>query len=126
MKKIILASLLMPAFAAAQENLPDTIEAGWKGEPVCEVLYEDEQIRTGTCTYPPGVGQDRHTHGPYFTYVVSGGTLEVTSERGTFQSTSITGNSGKSNGVNWHELVNVGETTIKFLFVETKYEEEKQ
>lgn len=125
MKKIILALLIMPSFAVAQERLADTIEAGWKGEPVCEVLYEDDKIRTGTCTYPPGIGQERHTHGPYFSYVVSGGTLEVTSERGTFQSTSITGNSGKSNGVKWHELVNVGDTTIKFLFVEQKYQEEK-
>ena len=121
MKKILLALLMLPITAMAQENLPDTIEAGWKGEAVCVVLFEDDKIRTGTCTYPPGVGQDRHTHGPYFTYVVSGGTLVVTSPRGTFQSTSITGNSGKSNGVDWHELVNVGETTIIFLFVEQKY-----
>ena len=121
MKKIMLACLLLPVPAMAQEQLPDTIEAGWQGKPVCEVLYEDDKIRTGTCTYPPGVGQDRHTHGPYFSYVVSGGTLRVTSQSGTRESTSITGNSGKSNGVKWHELVNVGETTIKFLFVEQKY-----
>jgi len=107
--------------AYAQEPLPDTIEAGWKGEAVCVVLFEDDVIRTGTCTYPPGIGQERHAHTrPYFTYVISGGTLSVTSERGTFESTSITGNSGKSDGVKWHELLNVGETTIKFLFVEEK------
>jgi beta-alanine degradation protein BauB len=121
MKKLALIILLFPFFAQAQDKLPDTIEAGWKGISVCEVLYEDDKIRTGTCTYPPGVGQDRHTHGPYFTYVVSGGTLQVTSERGTSQSTSVTGNSGKSKGVNWHELINVGNTTIKFLFIEQKY-----
>lgn len=122
MKKLLILILLFPIAAQAQEQLPDTIEAGWKDKPVCEVLYEDDKIRTGTCTYPPGIGQDRHTHGPYFTYVVSGGTLQVKSERGTFESTSTTGNSGKSNGVNWHELENIGETTIKFLFIETKYE----
>ncbi len=104
-----------------EEQLPDTIEAGWKGKAVCELLYQDDIIRTGTCTYPPGTGQERHTHTrPYFTYVVSGGTLKVIGERGTFETTSVTGNSGKSDGVKWHELLNVGETTIKFLFVEEK------
>lgn len=122
MKKILILFLIMPFTVIAQDQLPDTIEAGWQGKPVCEVLYEDEQIRTGTCTYPPGIGQERHTHGPYFTYVVSGGTLRVTSPRGTFESTSITGNSGKSNGVEWHELLNIGDTTIQFFFIETKYE----
>lgn len=122
MKMFIALILLFPIAAAAQEQLLDTIEAGWQGKPVCEVLYEDEKIRTGTCTYPPGVGQDKHTHGPYFTYVVAGGTLKVTSPRGTFESTSVTDNSGYSNGVEWHELLNIGQTTIKFLFIETKYE----
>ncbi len=122
MKKILILLLMIPFTVTAQDQLPDTIEAGWQGKPVCEVLYEDEQIRTGTCTYPPGIGQERHTHGPYFTYVVSGGTLRVTSPRGTFESTSVTGNSGKSNGVEWHELLNVGDTTIQFFFIETKYE----
>lgn len=129
MKKTLTLLFILPFMGQAQEPLPDTIEAGWtnpdtgKVEPVCEVLYEDEQIRTGTCAYPPGIGQERHTHGPYFTYVVSGGTLRVTNPRGTFESTSITGNSSKSNGVEWHELLNVGDTTIQFFFIETKYEE---
>jgi len=75
MKVLLAALLIIPFVAMAQEQLPDTIEAGWKGKPVCEVLFEDEKIRTGTCTYPPGVGQDRHSHGPYFTYIISGGSL---------------------------------------------------
>ncbi|HPF45356.1 MAG: cupin domain-containing protein [Alphaproteobacteria bacterium] len=121
MKKIVLALLLLPFSAYAQERLPDTIEAGWKGKPVCVVLYEDDEIRTGTCTYPPGVGQDRHTHGPYFTYVISGGTLRVTTENGTRESTSVTGRSGNSKGIKWHELLNVGDTTVQFFFIEQKY-----
>lgn len=121
MKILLTLILFFPLVSMAQDQTPDTIEAGWKGKPVCEVLYEDDKIRTGTCTYPPGVGQDKHGHGPYFTYVVSGGTLKVTSERGTFESTSITGHSSKSDGVKWHELENVGETTVKFLFIEQKY-----
>lgn len=121
MKKLVFLIIFFPFLANAQETIPDTIEAGWKGKPVCEVLYQDDKIRTGTCTYPPGIGQDRHTHGPYFTYVVSGGTLQVTTMSGTRESTSITGNSGKSDGVKWHELLNVGETTVKFLFIEQNY-----
>ncbi len=121
MKTTLFLFFLFSFPAMAQEKIPDTIEAGWMGKAVCEVLYEDEKIRTGTCTYPPGVGQDRHRHGPYFTYVISGGTLRVTNEKGTFESTSITGNSGKSNGTKWHELLNIGDNTVKFLFIEQKY-----
>ncbi len=122
MKKIIPFLTLISASVQAQEKLPDTIEAGWQGKPVCEVRYEDEQIRTGTCTYPPGVGQERHTHGPYFNYTISGGQLRVTSAAGTRDFDIIAGRSSKSDGVEWHELLNVGQTTIQFLFIETKYE----
>ena len=123
MKKLIFALLFLPFSINAQEQLPDTIEAGWQGKAVCEVLYEDDKIRTGTCTYPPGIGQVRHTHGPYFSYVISGGTLKVINEKGTFESTSVAGRSGKNDGVKWHELLNIGETTVKFLFVEQKYQD---
>ena len=67
------------------------------------------------------MGQDRHTHGPYFTYVISGGTLRVTTENGTRESTSVTGRSGNSKGIKWHELLNVGDTTVQFFFIEQKY-----
>ena len=85
------------------------------------VLYEDDEIRTGTCTYPPGVGQDRHTHGPYYNYTISGGQLSVTSSSGTREVTINAGRGGNSSGVEWHELLNVGDTTIQFMFIEQKY-----
>jgi beta-alanine degradation protein BauB len=117
----ILCALLLISNAYAQDNLPDTLEAGWKGKAVCEVLQEDEMIRMIRCTYPPGVGQDKHFHPPYMGYVVHGGTLKSTSSSGTRINTSVAGSSFESPGVEWHELVNTGNTTVQFVVVEKKY-----
>lgn len=112
--------MILPFLANAEEKEMDTIEAGWKGEPVCVVLQEDENIRMITCTYPPGVGQDRHYHPSYMGYVLQGGTLKSTSASGTRESTSVAGRSFNSAGTEWHELVNVGDTTVQFLAIESK------
>lgn len=120
MKLFVFVITLLPLSLFAQDKIPDTIEAGWKGQKVCEVLHEDDKVRIGRCTYPPGVGQERHYHPPYFSYVLQAGTLRSTSPSGTRESTSTVGRSGKSNGVEWHELLNVGDTTVQLLFVEQK------
>ncbi|MDG1995827.1 MAG: hypothetical protein P8J14_04985 [Emcibacteraceae bacterium] len=117
---VLLSAIFIFNAAAAQERILDTIEAGWQGKPVCVVLQEDEKMRMLTCTYPPGVGQDRHYHPPYMGYVLQGGTLKSTSASGTRESTSVTGTSFNSPGTEWHELVNVGETTVQFLAIESK------
>ena len=39
-----------------------TLEAGWQGEKVCEVLVENESVRTLRCTFPPGIGHEKHYH----------------------------------------------------------------
>jgi hypothetical protein len=62
----LLASLLITLLAAtttrAQSRLPDPLEAGWQGKAVCEHLHEDEDQRILRCTFPPGVGHERHFH----------------------------------------------------------------
>lgn len=111
----------LPLSLLAQDKLPDTVEAGWKGEKVCELLHEDEMIRAIRCTYPPGVGQERHYHPPYFGYVLQGGTLRTTTASGTREGSGTVGASFQSSGVEWHEMVNVGETTAQYLIIEQKY-----
>lgn len=117
---IIAMIIISPLTSLAQEILPDTIEAGWKGKKVCEVLYEDEKMRAVRCVYPPGVGQDRHYHPPYFSYVISGGSIRITTAEGTREATSMAGRSSHSDGVAWHELVNIGDTTIDYIAIEEK------
>lgn len=121
MKYIIFMTFLLNFnFATAQEEIPDTFEAGWKGKTVCEIIEENDAIRMFTCTYPPGGGQDKHYHDPYMGYIVQGGTLRSTGPNGTRESTSVTGQSFNSTGVEWHALENIGDTTVIILGVEHK------
>lgn len=111
--------------ALAYPELPDPLAAGWKGESVCEKLHEDDQVRVLRCTFPPGVGHERHYHVPNFGYVVAGGTLRMTDANGTTEQVLTSGQSGFSSGVEWHEGVNVGDTTVIYLIVEPKNRKEE-
>lgn len=108
-----------PAVAA----LPDPLAAGWRGAPVCERLQEDRALRVLRCTFPPGVGHERHFHPRHFGYALAGGRVRVTDARGTREIEIATGSSFVSDGVAWHEIVNVGETTVTYLIVEPGVEE---
>lgn len=44
--------------------------------------------------------------------------MQLTSESGTRTATSEAGSDYSSDGVAWHEVVNVGETTVTYLIVE--------
>ena len=109
--------LTMPALA---EKLPDPVTAGWQGESVCDVLQEDAELRIFRCTFPPGVGHERHFHPRHFGYALSGGTMKVTSESGTREVTLKTGSYFFSEGIAWHEVLNVGDTTVSYLMIEPK------
>ncbi len=109
--------LTIPALA---EEWPDPVSAGWQGESVCEVLQEDAERRTFRCTFPPGVGYERHFHPRHFGYALSGGKMQITSDSGTREVTLKTGSYFFSEGIAWHEAVNVGDTTVSYLMVEPK------
>jgi quercetin dioxygenase-like cupin family protein len=101
-------------------NLPDPLAAGWQGEKVCERLHEDESQRILRCTFPPGVGHERHFHVPHFGYVIAGSVMRITDESGTREVEIATGSSWANDGADWHEVINVGETTGVYLIVEPK------
>lgn len=101
-------------------ELADPLAAGWQGEKVCERLHEDHQQRILRCTFAPGVGHERHFHNPHFGYALSGGKMRLTSANGIREITLKTGSSYTSNGVEWHEVLNIGETTVVYLIVEPK------
>lgn len=100
---------------------PDPLAAGWQGEPVCERLHEDHRQRVLRCTFPPGVGHEKHYHREHFGYVLAGGRMQITDADGTRTMDPEAGQSWHSDGVAWHEVVNVGETTSQYLIVEPKY-----
>lgn len=99
-------------------QLPDPLAAGWEGRPVCERLHQDHFNRILRCTFPPGVGHERHYHRPHFGYALSGGRVSITDADGVRELELATGSSYTSDGVAWHEVLNVGESTIVYLIVE--------
>lgn len=113
------APVTQPLPAVAQ-SLPDPLGAGWKGEPTCALVQENTAVRVLRCTFPPGVGHERHFHPPHFAYCLQGGTMRVTDAKGTREATIKAGDSYWSDGVPWHEAFNVGATTVQYLMVEPK------
>jgi beta-alanine degradation protein BauB len=119
---VLVAALLLAAGLAppAAYGLPDPLQAGWAGSPVCEKLHEDPHNRILRCTFPPAVGHERHFHAPHFGYVLAGGRAEIIDASGTHTVDLLEGTSSWSDGVEWHEARNVGDTTIVYLIVEPK------
>jgi quercetin dioxygenase-like cupin family protein len=115
-----LGPLASPAFAEAP--LPNAFDAGWKGAAVCEKLFESEKMRAARCTFPPGVGHEKHWHGAHWGYVVSGGVMRITDAGGISDREVRSGDSWWSDGVDWHEVVNVGASTAVYVIVEPKGE----
>jgi|GEM_PF-2084114 len=101
-------------------QLPDPLQAGWKGNATCEMLFENEINRALRCTFPPGVGHERHYHLPHFGYALSGGKMRLTDANGIRDIDLATGTSYFSEGVVWHEGLNIGTTTVQYLIVEQK------
>ena len=117
---VCFSSLAILAGCAAQSTLPDPLAAGWNDEPVCQKLHEDAEQRILRCTFPPGIGHERHFHAKNFGYAIAGGRMAITDETGTREVDLPTGSSFASDGTVWHEVMNVGHTTVVYLIVEPK------
>lgn len=100
--------------------LPDPLAAGWQGKPVCEKLHDDAQQHILRCTFAPGVGHERHYHAPHFGYALVGGKARIIDASGTREVSFATGSSSAKADASWHEIVNIGDTTIVYLIVEPK------
>lgn len=112
--------LLLLAGCATPPTLPDPLQAGWNGTPVCELLHEDSRQRVLRCIFAPNVGHERHFHAPHFGYALSGGRVRITDDRGVRELDLSANSSFNSEGVAWHEILNIGSTTISYLIVESK------
>jgi quercetin dioxygenase-like cupin family protein len=116
----LIASLAAIGACATQPPLPDPLEAGWNGAPVCEKLHEDSDHRILRCSFPPSVGHERHFHDGHFGYAIAGGRMRITDSSGTREVDLATGSSFASVGTAWHEVVNIGDSTVVYLIVEPK------
>ncbi len=125
-KSLILLSAVFAfqwTFAEDLPDLPEAFDAGWKGQKVCEVLYETDTMRAARCTFPPGIGHEKHFHYPHFGYVLEGGTLRIKDATGTEEIVqTITGQTWSTNEITVHQAVNIGTTTTSYLIVEPRVE----
>jgi hypothetical protein len=103
-----------------KDPLPDPLEAGWKGEAVCEVIENNKELRVLKCTFEPNVGHEKHYHNPHVGYTLQGGKFRITDTSGTREVEIPTGYSFRNDEVTSHEVLNIGETTAVFLIMEYK------
>ncbi len=101
-------------------GLPDPLEARWNGQSVCEELEVNEKVRVLKCTFPPGVGHEKHYHNPYYGYTLKGSKFRITDSEGTRDVDLPTGTDFYNEGVAWHEVLNIGDSTAIFLIIEPK------
>ncbi|MDZ4760826.1 MAG: cupin domain-containing protein, partial [Alphaproteobacteria bacterium] len=104
----------------AANKLPTAFEAGWKGEKVCEPLFENDSVRAARCTFPPGIGHEKHFHPPHFGYIVQGATMRTTDKDGPLERVLQPGSTWWSDGIEWHEALNIGSSTGVYLIIEPK------
>ncbi|CAN5635870.1 hypothetical protein BH23GEM3_BH23GEM3_02630 [soil metagenome] len=116
----MLFSVALAGGCGEASRLPDPLAAGWHGASVCEKLHDDSRLRVLRCTFPPTVGHERHHHARHFGYVVSGGRMRITDSSGTRDVDLAAGSSFTSDGIDWHEVVNIGDSTSVFLVIEPK------
>ena len=101
-------------------NLPDPLEAGWKGKKVCKVLKDNAKLRVLKCTFPPRVGHEKHYHNPHFGYTITGSKFRITTADGIKEVDVPSGSDFSNEEISTHEVVNIGDTTAVFLIIEPK------
>lgn len=117
---VLFCFVVLLASCTPESGLPDPLEAGWDGKAVCEEVLNNDDMRVLKCTFPPGVGHEKHYHNKYFGYALAGGTFRITDQSGTREVELPTGSSFFNEGVDWHEVLNIGDSTAIYLIIEPK------
>ena len=101
-----------------EPTLPDPLAAGWEGQQVCELLQDDQDLRILRCTFPPGVGHEKHYHPKHTGYTLKGGKFRITDTTGTREVNIPDGYMFQNDTIVWHEVLNIGSDTAIFLIIE--------
>ena len=94
--------------------------AGADEDTIREMLQypRGSYARRGLVRHYPG--HEKHFHPRHFGYSLSGGTMRIVDGSGTRDAELPTGSSFYSEGVKWHEGLNIGETPVQYLMIEPK------
>ncbi|MFT5134811.1 MAG: quercetin dioxygenase-like cupin family protein [Gammaproteobacteria bacterium] len=86
-----------------------------------KVLLENEHVRVVEYQINPGERDDWHTHPAKVSYVLTGGSLKITTESGeSFVVEEEENSAGWFGAVGKHFAENVGKTPVRIVFVEIK------
>lgn len=117
----ILVLFLLIFIGCKKENpLPDPLKAGWNNQSVCEIVEDNSKIRVLKCTFAPGVGHERHYHAAHFGYTIKGSKFRIKDTTGTREVDVPSGYEFYNDGIDWHEVLNIGDSTAVFLIIEPK------
>lgn len=101
-------------------NLKDPLQSGWKGEKVCTILEENDKVRVLKCVFPPDVGHEKHFHAAHFGYTLKGSKFKITDQTGTREVNVPDNYSFYNDKIEWHKVLNIGDSTAVFLIIEPK------
>lgn len=118
----LVAAILITLILSCNTNntLPDPLEAGWNNKAVCEVMQESPYLRVLKCTFLPGVGHERHYHKAHIGYTLAGSKFRIKDTTGVREVNVPTGSSFSNDLIEWHEVLNIGDSTAVFLIMEPK------
>lgn len=107
--------------AAAEGDHAEMVDSAAVSPEFYSVLFENEHLRVVEYALPPGARDNPHTHPPKFMYVLNGGKLKITPDKGApFTSEEGAGHSAWSPARGLHTAENIGETTMRILLIEPK------
>lgn len=114
----VLATLWSLAAGAAGADPLDPVVAS---PDKYRVLLENEHVRVVEYVVAPGESDAWHTHPPKVSYVVAPGRLRITTAGGeSFEVEEAAGSVRWLGAVGRHFGTNVGDTTVRIVFVELK------
>ncbi len=87
---------------------------------VVKVKLENDRVRVLEFTSEPGDKEDWHTHPAFVVYVVTGGTLRMTTADGQSRDADFQPGDIKYREPTVHRTENIGKTTLRAILVELK------
>ena len=115
--------LLFPLTAASQApaDRVTPIDAVSVSPDRFKVLLENAHVRVIEYVLLPGERDQWHTHPPKVSYVVTGGTLRITTDDGqSFLADEKTGSATWMDALGRHFATNVGKTPVRIVLIEIK------
>lgn len=109
------------AFGQTSARQPQQVDPVAVSPDRFTILLENQHVRVVEYVLLPGQRDQWHTHPPKVSYVVSGGTLRITTEDGqSFLTDEKTGVASWMDTLGRHFAENVGKTSVRIILIEIK------